>query len=271
MRAEELAERIGAGWPALLEQLGVPAAALVNKHGPCPACGGRDRFRFDNRHQRGDFYCNGCGAGSGYDLLMRVRGCDFRTALRLVAEAAGVSGAITNTSIMTGGSLEPEVARPSGRVLHLRRESCAVIDCGDAVEYLAARGLWPLPTGCSLRAHPSVEYFEAGHRIGRYPALLAPVLDLAGDLVTMHVTYLQSGKKLADHEPRKLLSPLTGRTGCAVQLQRVDGDVLGIGEGIGDVSGRRGLTRRPHVGSVERGAAGQVRAAAIHHQADRVR
>ena len=95
MRAEELAERIGAGWPALLEQLGVPAAALVNKHGPCPACGGRDRFRFDNRHQRGDFYCNGCGAGSGYDLLMRVRGCDFRTALRLVAEAAGVSGAIT--------------------------------------------------------------------------------------------------------------------------------------------------------------------------------
>ena len=30
-------------WHDLLPALGVPAAALSRRHGPCPGCGGRDR------------------------------------------------------------------------------------------------------------------------------------------------------------------------------------------------------------------------------------
>jgi putative DNA primase/helicase len=33
-------------WPRVLAQLGIPESALRNKHSPCPACGGKDRFRF---------------------------------------------------------------------------------------------------------------------------------------------------------------------------------------------------------------------------------
>ena len=94
-----------------------------------------------------------------------------------------------------------------------------------------SRGLWPLPEGCALSAHASLEYFEDGQRIGRYPALVADVVDVAGELVTSHVTYLCGGKKLASHEPRKLLGPLTGRMGSVVRLMPA-GPVLGISEGV---------------------------------------
>ena len=123
-------------------------------------------------------------------------------------------------------------ARPPNRVLRLLRESCAVVDCPNAVEYLAGRHLWPLPAGCTLRAHVAADYFEGGQRVGRFPALLAEIRDEAGDLVTVHVTYLHGGRKLEAYEPRKLLSPLTGRTSCAVRLMRPDGEVLGVGEGL---------------------------------------
>ena len=45
-------------WPGILAELGVPESALRNRHGPCPGCGGRDRFRFDNRDGRGTFICS---------------------------------------------------------------------------------------------------------------------------------------------------------------------------------------------------------------------
>jgi putative DNA primase/helicase len=123
------------------------------------------------------------------------------------------------------------IARPTDRVLRLRRDRCAIENCDDAVDYLASRALWPLPLGCTLRAHSTVEYWNEGQRIGRYPALIADVVDLAGALVTCHVTWLHHGKKLQGHEPRKLLGPMTGRSGCAVQLMAA-GNVLGIAEGI---------------------------------------
>jgi putative DNA primase/helicase len=61
--------------------------------------------------------------------------------------------------------------------------------------------------------------------------LVAEVRDMAGEPVTLHVTYLQNGNKIAADDSRKLLSPCTGREGCAVRLMP-PGEVLGIAEGI---------------------------------------
>ena len=36
-------------WPNILAHFGVAEKFLTGKHGPCPICGGKDRFRFDNK------------------------------------------------------------------------------------------------------------------------------------------------------------------------------------------------------------------------------
>jgi putative DNA primase/helicase len=233
MRAAEIASSIGDRWPAILEQLGIGAEYLVNRHGPCPACGGTDRYRFDNKGGRGGFYCNGCGAGDGFALLMRVYRWDFPTARDRVMAAAGLQDAPRWTPIRTAPTAAPDVARPPSRVLRLRMESCELYDCADAIAYLTSRHLWPFAADSALRAHSSLEYFASDQgRVGRYPALIAEVRDINGQLVTAHVTYLEAGRKLTRYEPRKLLSPLTGREGCAVRLAPITGDTLGIAEGL---------------------------------------
>jgi putative DNA primase/helicase len=68
--------------------------------------------------------------------------------------------------------------------------------------------------------------------VGRFSALLATVRDIAGEAVTAHATWLKDGAKLAGHDPRKILSSMTGRRGCAVRLAPLASDVLGIAEGI---------------------------------------
>lgn len=214
-------------WRDTLVRLGIPEAALTGRHTACPACGGSDRFRFDNWQGKGGFYCNGCGAGDGFDLLQRVHGWSFAEAKRAVEGPAGVAAATPRRPSLALLSSEP--ARPGARIRDLLRTSCPVADCDDVVRYLAGRHLLPVPDG--LRAHASAEYWHERQCIGRFPALLAPVRDIDGELVSLHVTYLQDGRKLQGHEPRKLLGPLRGREGCAVRLGNPEG-VLGIAEGV---------------------------------------
>lgn len=220
-------------WPSVLVALGIDGARLVNRHGPCPACGGRDRFRFDDRRGRGDFFCNGCGPGDGFALLQRVHGWSFRETAKRVEEAAGLDWVIPNPTRSTEQPIaEAAPASPTHRVRALRRECSRIEDSGPVSAYLASRGLLPLPADCTLRAHAGVDYWHEKQRIARFPALVADVRDIDGELVTVHVTYLHQGAKLASHEPRKILSPLTGRIGCAARLMPLDGVTLGIAEGI---------------------------------------
>ncbi|MCB7636160.1 DUF927 domain-containing protein, partial [Klebsiella pneumoniae] len=59
------------------------------RHAPCPACGGKDRFRFDD-NGRGSFICNQCGAGDGLDLIKKVNNCDTTEAAHLAADVLGI-------------------------------------------------------------------------------------------------------------------------------------------------------------------------------------
>ncbi|CAM3937625.1 DUF927 domain-containing protein [Klebsiella pneumoniae] len=76
-------------WPAVLAGLHINVPDSPRRHGPCPSCGGSDRFRFDDGG-RGSFICNQCGAGDGLDLIRKVNKCDTTKAARLVADVLGI-------------------------------------------------------------------------------------------------------------------------------------------------------------------------------------
>jgi phage/plasmid primase-like uncharacterized protein len=92
---ESVHAAVAGRWADILAGLGIDPGALRNRHGPCPGCGGTDRFRFDDR-DRGRFYCGGGGepvSGDGFQLLQHVHGWTAREALQRVAEACGMDGA----------------------------------------------------------------------------------------------------------------------------------------------------------------------------------
>ena len=73
-----------------------PAFAMVvpakkNQHGPCPICGGKDRFRCDDKQGKGTWFCNQCGAGDGFELIVKSRGIDRSEVLKEVGAVLGLS------------------------------------------------------------------------------------------------------------------------------------------------------------------------------------
>jgi putative DNA primase/helicase len=86
-------------WPRLLMELGgLSPEQLTDTHQPCPNCGGEDRYRWDCDDGPGGWFCNQCGGkdrmgggGNGMDLLMRVKGWEFKDACRRVEEHLGIA------------------------------------------------------------------------------------------------------------------------------------------------------------------------------------
>jgi len=78
-------------WREILGGLGLDLPNTATKHGPCPVCGGKDRFRFDDKDGSGSWYCNQCKpkAGDGFALIRNVFSCDFAHALETVAREIG--------------------------------------------------------------------------------------------------------------------------------------------------------------------------------------
>jgi putative DNA primase/helicase len=89
---QKISETARGRWHGILPQLGISSKLLRNRHGPCPMCGGKDRFRFDDREGKGTWICNKCGSGDGAELVKRVKGVEFKEAARMIEGAAGKAG-----------------------------------------------------------------------------------------------------------------------------------------------------------------------------------
>lgn len=80
-------------WVEVLANFGANTSLLRNIHGPCPACGGKDRFRFDDQNGDGSFICSRGGggilAGDGFALLGHLREWEWK---RCVAEVGMMLG-----------------------------------------------------------------------------------------------------------------------------------------------------------------------------------
>lgn len=191
---------------------------IKGKQGPCPVCGGKDRFRFDNKENRGTWYCNACGAGDGYALYMLVKGLgNFNEAVKQCEKVYG--------------SLKPKLVEKQLNTKQLLNKlwKGTTNDTTELVRYFNTRGIVRVPDGVLgriLRFHPHCPWKD-GSVVGYAPAMLARVFHLDGTPATIHRTYLSTDVPL-----RKMLMPHDGTLrGCCIPLGKASG-TIGAAEGI---------------------------------------
>lgn len=209
-------------WRGILMTLGLPEACLKDRHGPCPLCGGKDRFRWDNSEGKGTYICGQCGAGDGMKLAMEYTGKPF-------TEVASIIDGMV-------GNIKPEAPRPKmtdeSRRDALRNvyRATVPVEPGDLVHrYLEGRGIDELIYPKALRFAPKLRDGEGGIR----PCMVAMVTDRDGSPVSMHRTFLapDGSAKAEMAAPRKLM-PGDLPDGSCVALSEYTGGPLGIAEGI---------------------------------------
>lgn len=207
-------ERARGSWASILPALGVPAQFLGKRNGPCPMCGGKDRYRFTNFNGDGSWVCNQCGHGTGIDLVKHCLGVDFAEAARRIEQVIGAAPPDTPER-RTEADYRKAMTRIWERGAPITGE-CAV------GRYLASRGLlmprWP----AALRSATGVYHTGAENL---YAAMLAKVCDPQGKPANVHRTYI------GDVTPRKMMMAGTVPTGSAVRLFPA-APKMGIAEGI---------------------------------------
>ena len=269
-RFSDVAQAATDRWPFVLTALGVEEMFLRRRHGPCPGCGGRDRFRFDNRDGRGTFICGAGGntpiAGDGFELLRHVHGWSRPEALKAVAGWLGMGRLVQvpahrppADNAKAEAKREAETQRNRARMMTLW-SGARLIAVGDSVaRYLSARGLLLAEFPAALRYHPELPYWHEINGkacvLGRFPAMLAIITDTVGRWVGLHRTYLtESGTKAVVRHPKtgetlpakKMLSVAPGACmGAAVRLgDPVSGELV-VTEGIETALAAAQLSGRP--------------------------
>jgi Toprim domain/CHC2 zinc finger len=210
------------------ERRGIKVIGQIDRCGPCPLCGGRDRFSINIRKQV--FNCRGCGArGTVIALVQALDGCAFREAVECLTGEHGPAPRCPTEASQRA----PQLHRDDGRTRALHLWNAGADPRGTLVErYLASRGL-ELGDGIAgevLRWHPGIR------------AMLGLFRDIRSDEPrAISRTFMdQDGRKIE----RKFLGPVGG---CAIKLDDDDEVTQGlhVGEGVETCLAARQLGLRP--------------------------
>lgn len=217
MDSDKIKREAEGRWYGIFNALGIEVGE--GRHCPCPVCGGKDRFRCDNKDGKGTWICGNCGAGDGFSLIMKKLGVDFPEALESVAGVVGIS---EKTDTPKESKITPETLRK------IFTESKPLSGDDIASRYLKKRGLKATPQ--NVRYSPKC---WEGETKQNQKAMLAVFHGADDQAVTMHRTYLTAdADKLQIESPKKILPPLKKMSGGAVRLFEQSNGKLGIAEGI---------------------------------------
>lgn len=214
-------------WHHILPEMGISQRSLTGKHGPCPACGGKDRFRYDNKDGRGTWICSQCGAGDGFDLLLKVTGMGFADLANRIREV--VREGVEPDKSRQKKQITPEQQR---RALISVYQQSDQVQRGDAVDrYLRSRGLGLDVYPNALRIIPQLKHPRGGPQ-DVFPVMLAVVQEPGGRGVQMHRTFIaKDGTAKAPIEPQRMFMAGEIPAGAAVRLTPA-AERMGIAEGI---------------------------------------
>lgn len=205
--------------------------ATSRKHGPCPICGGKDRYRYDNKNGNGDWYCNVCGVGDGFRLLQETLGVDF-------AEAARQVDRLIATVPLDDEPFKPDIdIKKRQRNLNTLWKNAKAPQF--AIEYLRHRGI---PEQVIKSLTSDVRGIESCWHSGdacHYPAMLALIRSPKGKPVSIHRTYIG-----AQDNGKKIMPPIETINGGYVKLGEPDKHLV-IAEGIETALAASAVTNMP--------------------------
>lgn len=209
-------------WKSILEAAGFEPRTLSGRNIECPFCGGKDRFRFDDKNE-GMFFCTKCGPGDGFRMLMLQRSIGFSEALKLAREY----GAVAKQEIRPGRS--DEAKRKSIDKLwkqgHYNDERLA--------DYLESRAIPRyMAIESQLKFHPEVEFKyndDSGKQVkGAAPAILARFWTEEGGrrVATIQRHWLDAPVK------KMVMPPCAPMNAVYCPLAGMPDDVLAVAEGV---------------------------------------
>jgi hypothetical protein len=215
-----------------LERRGIELRGRIDLCGPCPVCGGRDRFSVNVKRQV--WNCRGCGLGGDViALVQRLDGTSFATAVETLAgKRTPAAPTVAPTVTAAPKDYEQEQHRRAAWLWQHRKPLAGSI----AETYLRkVRGI-----DCPL---PPTLAFSPPTKPGHHPALIAaygapeePEPGLLAEshyVEAVHLTLLQPDGSAADVETPKI--SIGSHIGLPIVLAPPN-DLLGlaIAEGIED-------------------------------------
>ncbi|MBL0187822.1 MAG: toprim domain-containing protein [Candidatus Obscuribacter sp.] len=235
-RRDSLKSALRHHWEEVLIQAGINPAHLSGRHNACPICGGSDRFRFDDQEGDGTFYCNQCGAGDGFKLLMLLKGIGFGAVLDLLDGNRTELEQLTSVSVKRSAPIS-EAQRKRCRDNMLKAWSEAkTVSKGDPVwlylNHVRKLDLSTIPD--TLRYHAGLKTKNQDNLLVTAPAMVAAMTNLSGAVVQVHRTFLTiDGQKAFGNQSKKLMRIMDRDTlkGSAIKLYEPT-EQLGLAEGI---------------------------------------
>lgn len=231
----------------IAEALGFKLPRAGEFEGPCPACGGDDRFSIAPK--KNVFNCRKCGGGrDAVALVMKTKGLEFVPACEWVLNEPPPERGSTLPPRDADADRERVEDRRQAKIEEGRAEikerseaiiaATAMFEAGEpfadsyAEAYMERRGIRVTPSqAIDLRFASSLPYwgFPEGQsdervELGVFPAMLAAIRNARGDIQGVHRTFLDPDR------PRKLTPPGNRKKNRAKMVYRhAKGGVIWLG------------------------------------------
>lgn len=142
LNAKTIKDQAYRHWGDILYRLGVDSCYLVKGvHTACPICGGKDRYRFDDKTPNLTYYCNHCGHGSGLDMLMKLEGIGLHEALTKVDDVLSGTHSSVDTIASIKTSLTEPVSKAKKKILEGLIKFTSRTPTQAGIEYWDSRGI----------------------------------------------------------------------------------------------------------------------------------
>jgi len=219
--------------------------------GPCPVCGGHDRFSINKN--MGIFNCRTCGGGDVIRLVELVQGCNFKDALQWICGDAVVAISPEEAarrearfkSQQQRRDAEADKYRQYARKRAFENWRAATPAKGTMVEdYLRLRGLPLSDLPPCLRFAADLPYIKKidgkSTRLHSGPAMVAAIQLPDGRFSALHQTWIDTSQpkgkaRIFDPDGNQISAKLYAgpKKTCAIRLHTPEGaNTLVMGEGI---------------------------------------